>query len=162
MTLNEIKNDLIGVWAGENLLRLSWQTPSDFHSRGELTAATAIKEKYLSVNYLWSHDDAPHEGLILLGFDADNQTVNAVWIDSWHSNTKPLALSGTINDDKTIDIRGNYEVPNHPDWGWRIVITPAADGLQMTMYNISPEGEEDLAVQADYKSRAYSKSRRNL
>ena len=151
MTLNEIKNDLIGVWAGENLLRLSWQTPSDFHSRGELTAATAIKEKFLSVSYLWSHEDTPHEGLILLGYDADTATVNAAWIDSWHSNTKPLVLSGTISEHKTIDLRGTYEVPNHPDWGWRIVITPAENDLRMTMYNITPESEEDLAVQADYK-----------
>ena len=151
MTLDEIKNDVIGVWAGENLLRLSWETPSDFRSRSELTAATEIRDKFLTVNYQWSHENTPHEGLILLGYDADTATVNAAWIDSWHSNTKPLMLSGTINDDKTIDVRGSYEVPNHPDWGWRIVIAPAENDLRMTMYNISPEGVEDLAVQADYK-----------
>ncbi len=151
MTLNEIKNDVIGVWTGENLLRLSWQTPSDFHSRGELTATAAIKDKFLSVSYQWSHEDTSHEGLILLGFDAPTETVNAAWIDSWHSNNKPLVLSGTISEAKVIDLRGNYEVPNHPDWGWRIVITPAENDLKLTMYNISPESVEDLAVRADYK-----------
>lgn len=151
MTLDEIKNDLIGLWSGENLLRLSWETPSDFNSRGELTAAMAIRDKFLTVNYQWSYKDTPHEGLLLLGFDTNSATVNAAWVDSWHSNTKPLILSGTINESKTIDLRGSYEVPNHPDWGWRIVITPAEKDLSMTMYNISPEGEEDLAVQADYK-----------
>ena len=34
MTLDKIKNDVIGVWAGENLLRLNRQIPSDFNSRG--------------------------------------------------------------------------------------------------------------------------------
>lgn len=151
MNLSDIQDNLIGVWAGDNLLRLSWQSPSDFQSRGELTAATAIRDKFLTVNYQWSRHDALHEGLLLLGFDAEQETVNAAWVDSWHSNIKPLILSGTVNEQKTMDLRGTYEVPNHPDWGWRIVITPAENDLRMTMYNVSPEGAEDLAVRADYQ-----------
>ncbi len=151
MTLDDIKNDYIGVWAGENLLRLSWQTPSEFKSTGELTAATAVREKFLNITYQWSHEDTPHEGLLLIGFDAENQTANAAWVDSWHQSAKPLLLTGTVGDDKSIDLRGEYEVPNHPNWGWRIRLAPAEDDLTMTMHNITPEGEEDLAVQADYK-----------
>lgn len=151
MTLDDIKDSLIGVWTGENVLRLSWMTPPEFKSVGELTATTAVRDKFLSITYKWSHEDTTHEGLILIGFDAKQQTATASWMDSWHSSTAPMLLKGTISDEKTIDLRGEYEVPNHPNWGWRIVITPNNDALQMTMYNISPEGEEDLAVQADYK-----------
>jgi len=151
MNLSDVQNNLIGVWSGENLLRLSWLTPSEFQSRGALTAAAAVRDKFLTVNYQWSHENTPHEGLLLIGGDAETAAINAAWVDSWHSNTKPLTLSGTISEEKAIDLRGTYEVPNHPDWGWRIRLAPAADDLQMTMYNITPEGAEDLAVRADYK-----------
>jgi len=151
MNLSDVQNNLISVWSGENLLRLSWQTPSEFQSRSALTATTAVRDKFLTVSYQWSHENTPHEGLLLIGCDAETATINAAWVDSWHQNTKPLMLSGTISEAKVIDLRGNYEVPNHPDWGWRIRLAPAADDLQMTMYNITPEGVEDLAVQADYQ-----------
>ena len=151
MNLTDLQDKLIGVWAGENLLHLSWLTPTDYQSLSELTVATAVREKFLTFNYQWSHEDAPHEGLLLVGFDAKQELVNASWIDSWHQSAKPLALSGAIDESGAIDLRGNYEVPNHPDWGWRIVVKTADGALQMTMYNVSPEGTEDLAVRADYQ-----------
>lgn len=151
MNLSDLQENLIGVWTGENLLHLSWLTPTDYQSLSELTVATAVKGKFLTFNYQWSHENAAHEGLLLVGFDAEQKLVNASWADSWHSSVKPLALSGTIDEAGAIDVRGNYEVPNHPDWSWRIVVKTIDDGLQMTMYNVSPEGAEDLAVRADYQ-----------
>jgi hypothetical protein len=152
MSLDEIKLYLIGVWAGENILRLSWMTPQEYHSLSELTVTPTVREKFLAFEYRWSHETAPHEGLLLVGYDAAQEIVNAAWVDSWHSSTKPLALSGNVDRHKTIDLRGTYEVPNHPDWGWHIVINiPEKDALQIVMYNVSPKGDEDLAVRADYK-----------
>jgi hypothetical protein len=152
MSLDELKSHLIGVWAGENILRLSWMPPPEYHSLSELNVTPIVREKFLAFEYNWSHENAPHEGLLLVGYDAAKQVVNATWVDSWHSSTKPLALSGTADRHGTIDLRGSYEVPNHPDWGWHIVITiPEKDTLQIVMYNVSPEGEKDLAVQVDYK-----------
>ena len=59
---------------------------------------------------------------------------------------------GTINAQGIIDLLGSYEAPPGPDWGWRIIITnPSNNRLQIIMYNCSPEGVEELAVQADYK-----------
>ena len=38
-----------------------------------------------------------------------------------------------------------------PDWGWRAVIRPSpSQSLQIIMCNISPDGQEYLAVEADY------------
>jgi hypothetical protein len=51
-----------------------------------------------------------------------------------------------------IDLRGSYEAPPSPDWGWRFVINAPSDiELKLVMYNVSPEGEEELAVEANYK-----------
>jgi len=45
--------------------------------------------------------------------------------------------------------RGSYAAPPGPDWGWRTVIEiPDDDSFRMVMYNVSPEGKEELAVNA--------------
>ena len=150
MTLNEIEDRIIGNWTGENLLRLSWMTPSEYMSASLLSAAKAVGGKFLALDYTWEHENAAHEGLLLVGFDVKQEVINAMWADSWHSSVKPLPLAGKIND-SDIEMYGSYEVPNHPDWGWKILISLKNDALQLIMYNVTPEGEEDLAVQADYK-----------
>lgn len=154
MSLDEIKNNMVGAWAGGNMLRLSWMTPQEYHSPGELIVAQTVRGKFLTFAYGWSHEEVPHEGLLLVGYDAKNRVANAAWIDSWHSDAKPLALSGAVDERGMIDLRGTYEVPNHPDWGWRIVISTPEEALQIAMYNVSPEGEEDLAVRADYRKQS--------
>jgi hypothetical protein len=58
MKLTEIQNDLVGEWTGSNLLRLSWLTPSDYHSSSRLSVMPVAKGKFLSFTYTWSHEDA--------------------------------------------------------------------------------------------------------
>lgn len=54
--------------------------------------------------------------------------------------------------ERAADLRGSYEAPPGPDWGRRITIrSVSAAELQIVMHNISPEGQEDLAVQLDYR-----------
>jgi hypothetical protein len=104
------------------------------------------------LTYTWSHEEVAQEGLILLGYDDKQEIATAAWVDSWHMSSKIMSCQGTIDAQGAIDLRGSYEAPPGPDWGWRIVITPkAGKELQMVMYNITPEGAEDLAVKADYK-----------
>lgn len=49
-----------------------------------------------------------------------------------------------------IDVRGSYAAPPGPDWGWRFIIAPAQMSLGLVMYNITPAGQEALAVEASY------------
>ena len=152
MNLSEFQNNLLGNWTGSNLLRLSWLTPSDYHSPSRLSVSLVAKGKFLTFTYTWSHEDVLQEGVILLGYDAKQEMATAAWVDSWHMSSKIMYCQGSIDQQGAINIRGSYEAPPGPDWGWRIVITPkSGKELQIVMYNISPEGVEDLAVQADYK-----------
>jgi hypothetical protein len=152
MKLTEIQDHLLGDWSGSDLLRLSWLTPSDYHSSTRLSVKPVAKGKFLMFTYTWKHEDVSHEGLILLGYDAKQEMATAAWVDSWHMSSKIMYCQGSIAQQGAIDIRGSYEAPPGPDWGWRIVITPkSGKELQIVMYNISPEGAEELAVQADYK-----------
>jgi hypothetical protein len=63
-----------------------------------------------------------------------------------------MACKGNADGDGAISVCGAYAAPEGPDWGWRTVIRPSAGrSLQVIMHNISPDGQEYLAVEADYK-----------
>lgn len=150
MLFAEIKSRLLGDWSGTNHLHLSWLTPSDYHSSSQMAIAAVAHEKFLTLMYTWSHENKAHEGLLVLGYDAAQQVATASWLDSWHMSSKLMSCTGTIDERGEIAVKGYYEAPPDPDWGWRIVIAVRNEALRMTMYNCTPAGEEELAVQADY------------
>ncbi|MCI0338470.1 MAG: DUF1579 domain-containing protein [Acidobacteria bacterium] len=152
MYLTEIQDKLIGDWKGNNLLRTSWLTPPEHLSSSNLSVAQVANGKFLTFTYTWSHEDIAHEGLLVLAYNNEQNVATAAWVDSWHMSSKIMPYRGTIDQLGVIDLLGSYEAPPGPDWGWRIIIAPASgNDLQITMFNISPEGVEDLAVKADYK-----------
>ena len=151
MTFNQLQETLTGEWTGESVLRLSWMTPPEYPSASKLTAKKAVGGKFLALEYTWEYENNAHEGIILLGFDNKEEIARASWADSWHSSDRPMLLAGKISEQDAVELSGTYQVPNHPDWGWKIHIAPVVAALQIMMYNVTPEGEEDLAVSADYK-----------
>jgi hypothetical protein len=88
---------------------------------------------------------------LLIGYEPKTGMASAYWIDTWHMGRQVMAAEGSISQSGEISVLGSFAVPPGPDWGWRTVITPD-DGqeLQITMFNISPEGLEELAVEASY------------
>ena len=63
-----------------------------------------------------------------------------------------MICEGPAVDAGPLEVRGSYPAPPGPDWGWRTVVeTAEEDLLRMVMYNVSPEGEEYLAVDAAYR-----------
>jgi hypothetical protein len=49
-------------------------------------------------------------------------------------------------------VRGSYAAPPGPDWGWRITLAATATSeIEISMFNIDPNGKEELAVRATYK-----------
>jgi hypothetical protein len=151
VNLTEIQGRFVGEWSGENLLLLGSEASLHYLSPTKMSVSLAAKGRALTFAYTWSHEDVPHEGLAVVGYDSRQSVATAAWIDSFHMSTKMMSFVGTIDQLGAVDVRGSYEAPPGPDWGWRIVFTPTDDGMQMVMYNITPQGEEDLAVRADYK-----------
>ncbi len=102
-------------------------------------------------NYDWHHEGVAQEGMLLVGNNNEQSEVTASWIDSWGMGGKIMNCYGTTNEVGDISLRGTYEVQDNPDWGWRIDIPlPTDNSLQVKMYNVSPDGEEFLAVDASY------------
>jgi hypothetical protein len=153
-------NNLVGLiaytgnWQGINSLWLSPKDPAQ-ESATTLSILPTLKKKFIEVKYTWAYDGQPQEGILLVGYETERQLATTVWADSWHMGEKIMQCQGVIQENGGIDVRGLYQVPTGPDWGWRIVVDPEGKNtLNLIMYNITPEGEEALAVKAVYSKTA--------
>lgn len=149
-TMN-LSSKFIGQWQGTYRLVLSWLPNPDFISVSNMTVKSIANDKFLVLSYDWQHEGVDQDGLILIGNINTQAGVTASWVDSWGMSGKIMNCYGTINQQGDLILLGSYEVPDNPDWGWRIEIPcPNDNALQIVMYNISPKGEESLAGDANY------------
>jgi hypothetical protein len=123
------------------------------------TVAPILGGRFVRIDYTWDADDVleeqgPQEGSLLVGFVADPEpgVATVAWVDSWHSGSKLQVSPGIRLANGGVDVRGVYSAPGDPEWGWRTILEPADEGRgwTMTMFNITPDGEESLAVRAEY------------
>jgi hypothetical protein len=139
-----------GQWTGINRL---WLSPQDPANESETTASIALvaRDGFATVRYTWAYDGRPEDGLLLVRNDAEPSPDDMVWVDSWHTGGKLMHLRGEESTDGRISAFGTYAAPPGPDWGWRIVLAAdTADEVRILMYNVSPDGDEALAVEARY------------
>ncbi|HUG28473.1 MAG TPA: DUF1579 family protein [Gemmatimonadales bacterium] len=155
MGIAELLAGLIGAWTGTNHL---WFRPGEpgFESPTTVTVAPTAQGTATLLQYTWSHEGTPHAGAMLILHQATTAEQDAVtWVDSFHTAAGLMHFRGGMNADGTFSVIGSYGAPEGPPWGWRIVLTPAADGqFTMRMYNITPDGQEVLAVEATYRKSA--------
>jgi hypothetical protein len=116
-----------------------------------MSVAHAAQGQFILFQYTWAYEGEPQDGLLMLGFEPKPNEMQAVWIDSWHMQDKLMFCRGTIGRHCDISLKGSYPAPPRPNWGWQIDITPRSpNGFRLQMYNISPEGKSQLAVEAGY------------
>lgn len=140
----------VGAWSGTNNLYLSWQPESLTQSESTLNVSLKANKQFVAFEYTWAYEGKPQEGLILLGADTKSDAVQTVWTDSWHSSHTFMLSDGKANGNGSVSVKGYYKVEGHPDWGWRTDIIPADTKLRIVMYNVSPDGDEELAVETEY------------
>jgi hypothetical protein len=137
-----------GNWRGSSTLQDPMSNLAD-ESESTATVTPVLGGRFVRIDYTWSYGGNGQEGSLLVGLQKKAGTATAHWIDSFHNGEKVMALSGSASDDGAITVRGSYSVPGHPDWGWRIDITPG-ETLRIVHHNVWPEGKEDLAVESTY------------
>ncbi len=143
--------ECVGKWKGTKRLYLSWETDPIRQSESELTVSLKGRGQFVSFEYTWSYEGEPQEGMILFGSDPKSTAAQSVWTDSWHSRDTLMVSNGNMNDDGSAEVKGYYKVEGYPEWGWRTLIVPENETLKVIMYNVSPEGDEELAVEAEYQ-----------
>lgn len=139
----------IGNWTGTNCLYFEGADGPMLESPSTLTA-TIVINGFLQVHYNWVYEGKPKEGLLLVGEDAKQGVVTASWVDSFHSSKSVMGCQGARLENG-VSVKGSYGAGEGPDWGWRIDLELAGAELRLTMYNVSPEGVEYLAVLAVYQ-----------
>jgi hypothetical protein len=142
----------VGSWNGRNELHLP-EEPVRSVASTALVSAIA-QSRFATFTYTWSYDNQPQEGMLLIGTSGDPAIVTVAFIDSWHMGDTMMICEGTVSDDGTVDVLGSYAVEGSADWGWRMVVRTEANELQLTMYNVAPDGEEYLGVDARYTRSA--------
>jgi hypothetical protein len=138
-----------GRWVGTSRLQDPHSGSPD-ESPSTVTLTPVLGGRFVRMDYDWAYRGSPQQGSLLIGHEADVAAVTAHWVDTWHMGDKVMACRGLAEPNGVISVLGSYAAPPGPDWGWRTVITPAEESLRLVMYNITPEGQEELAVAAEY------------
>jgi hypothetical protein len=150
MAINEKLMSLVGEWSGTNRLNLSWTPDPIKESSSTAIVRTRAGGTCLEIDYRWEYEGKPQEGFIVVAVNEPN-SAHAVWTDSWHSKNVIMSCEGTAFDSGSVNLKGFYEVEGHPDWGWRTEIIPEIDNFKYLMCNVSPEGQEEWAVEMEFK-----------
>jgi hypothetical protein len=141
---------LAGNWKGNYRLHTLWLPEKTHDSVSACSVELRVNGQFLAMEYSWEYESKPQEGVMIIGCDEKSDAVQALWTDSWHMSHKFMICNGTIDEKGQVKMKGFYSVPDHPDWGWRTEIIPETNLLQILMYNVSPEGDEDIAVESSY------------
>ncbi len=152
MRTREHWQPVVGTWTGTSRLFL----PDEPIRESPATAAVTLLAQgtFCTLAYTWVFDGAPQDGLMLWGYDAAHQTVDAVFVDSWHMGDTMLRLQGVGDARASLVVHGTYAVPASPDWGWRIEVAARDTTLRVAMYNVPPDGDALLGVDASYTRSA--------
>ena len=151
MSLDPKLAGLVGEWKGTNRLHTTWMPVKLHESDSTASVRSKMNGQFLTVEYTWTYESKKEEGLLILGCDPRSDAVQAVWTDSWHSKDTLMLCNGTIDGDGKISFFGTYATaPGQPDWGWRTEITPGENSFRYAMYNVTPEGEEEIAVETEF------------
>lgn len=149
--MDSLLNRSKGKWKGTKKL---WLAPGKSSSESEITACVSDSAlgRCAVIDYIWTLKGERQQGHLVLNTDYGKGAVQAAWVDSFHMATGIMILKGEFTRPDTIDLTGSYPAPPGPDWGWRMVISAPDDhALNLINYNISPEGEEYLAIEVALK-----------
>ncbi len=110
-----------------------------------LTVTSAAGGYLSSLAYQWQHpDDGTQDGLLVIGPSEEDNSLVAIWGDSWHQKPAPMILSGGHRG-ATLELEGDYG----GGWRWRVMVDASEpEELRMQMDNVIPAEQATTDIAA--------------
>jgi hypothetical protein len=146
-------NQLVGEWEGTTRTWFEPGKPAD-ESPWRGTIRPALGGRFVVHEYEGSLQGKPLAGMAIYGYHLDSDRYEMAWVDSFHNGSSILFSKGA-NEGRGFGVRGSFEAPSGPPWGWRTEIQlPEPDQLVITHYVIPPEEQEAKAVETVYRRKS--------
>lgn len=145
LSSTELFKAISGSWSGT---ANTWFEPEEMSDTSAIqgTIATLLEGRFCEFKYTSTVTGKPIEGRYIFGFNTDRDTFQAAWVDSFHMGSAMMSCEGSATA-TGFSVAGNYDVPDNPPWGWRTEVAyEHPNTLTVTMYNITPDGQEDKGV----------------
>ena len=132
----------IGEWSGA---AHTWIDPAADPEAAIWTARvdSVLDGRFTRVQYASTVVGKAHTGELTFGTDDVGHTM--YWIDSFHTGRSPLWSVGLPGP---IEVRGSYRAGDEV-WGWRTAAHFDGTTLRLSMWNASPDGHEDRAIEVE-------------
>ena len=139
--------NLIGDWDGNTRTWLEKDTLADESpTNGKISAL--LNKRFIRYEYHGSINGKAHEGLMVWGYDIDNNQCVCSWIDSFHMGTAIMFSKGEEHRNG-FTVNGEYtDTELQGVWGWRTELEILnLDQFIIRAFHISPTGEEIKAIE---------------
>jgi hypothetical protein len=135
MSIGSVVDQKSGSWEGSNGFRLMPRDPlSEFPAAATLSVAAG--ECLGMFGYTWTHpEDGVQDGLLAFGVAGSDNSIVALWADSWHQHPEAKVCEGAVDERGVISVGLEYG----GGWRWQIIIdTSKTDILVLRMDNVIP------------------------
>ena len=147
-------SQLIGTWEGITKTFFEPNIRAD-ESTWHGTIRSILNGMFVIHEYKGSLQGKQLEGTAIYGYNIGSGKFQSAWVDSFHNGTSIMMSQGQAPFD-IFSVLGSYDTPDgSPPWGWRTDIKIINENqIIITMYNITPKGDEAKAVETIYQRKA--------